>query len=77
MTVDSKAVFEAALSLSPDDRAELAERLILSLDEKHQTDLEAAWNAEIQRRLDEIDQGKVELIPGEEAMRLLRARKKV
>lgn len=76
MTSNSKSVLDAALSLPPDDRAELAEQLMLSLDEKYQAELEAAWNAEIQRRLDDIDQGKVQLIPGDEAMRMLRARKK-
>ena len=36
MTAQAKAVAESALSLAADERAELAERLLLSLDEKYQ-----------------------------------------
>jgi len=35
---------ESALALPADDRAELAERLLLSLDEKHHSELDTAWN---------------------------------
>jgi len=76
MTADSKRVMDAALALPPDDRAELAEQLIRSLDENHQADLEAAWHTEIEHRLDEIDRGGVALIPADEAIRLLRQRMK-
>ena len=65
MTADAKSVFDAALALSADDRADLAERLMLTLDQQRQAQLEAAWDAEINRRLDEIDSGAVKLIPGD------------
>ncbi|HSU68253.1 MAG TPA: addiction module protein [Tepidisphaeraceae bacterium] len=52
MAADARSVLDAALALSPDDRADVAERLILRLDEQRQTDLNAAWDAEIDRRLD-------------------------
>lgn len=77
MSSNSKAVLEAALSLSPEDRAELAERLMLSLDEQHQAEVERAWEEEIGRRLDQIDRGEVTLISAEEAKQRIRERKKI
>jgi putative addiction module component (TIGR02574 family) len=76
MTAHSKSIVEAALSLPADDRAELAERLISSLDKKYQAELEAAWNVEIERRFDEIERGDVQLIPGDEALRMFKSRTK-
>lgn len=77
MSGKSKSILEAALSLSADERAEIAERLMFSLDDQHQAEIEAAWDAELQRRADEVDRGDVALIPGDEAMRRLRERKGV
>jgi putative addiction module component (TIGR02574 family) len=40
------------------ERAELAHFLIRSLDEEEDVDAEAAWDAELARRADEIKSGK-------------------
>lgn len=37
-------------------------------------EIEAAWSSEIKCRLDEIDSGAVELIPGEQVLAEMRAR---
>ncbi len=47
-----------AHNLSPDERAELAHDLIVSLDETSDTEFEAAWDTEIERRVKEIKSGK-------------------
>ena len=39
-------------------------------------EVEFAWDAEIKRRLDEIDSGAVEMIPGEEVLARMDARLK-
>lgn len=77
MSDDSKTILEAALALPPDDRIEIAERLMFSLDEVHQREIEEAWNSEIQRRMDEVDRGEVAMIPVDEAMRRIRERKRI
>ena len=41
--MDSKTLQEAALSLPPDERAALAEKLLSSLDEPSEAELERAW----------------------------------
>ena len=58
-----------ALSLPRETRAEIAERLIASLEDKKSTDrAEKAWKTEIRRRRREIREGKTRLLPANEAM---------
>ena len=63
-----------ALSLSESERAELAHNLVASLDGPAESDAEKAWDAEIVRRLAEIDSGTASLIDREEFRRRMRAR---
>lgn len=51
MTQASNQVLEAALKLSPDERAAVAAQLLVSLDGERDEDVEAAWAAEIERRV--------------------------
>jgi putative addiction module component (TIGR02574 family) len=62
------------LHLPADDRAELARQIILSLDEPAQdADAEIAWEAEIERRLGQIDRGEVTLLEWRESIERIRA----
>lgn len=72
MTDKSKVVLEEALKLTANERAEVAEQLLASLDEVPDTDVEQAWQEEIQKRLQQIDRGEVKTIPWEEVQRRLR-----
>jgi putative addiction module component (TIGR02574 family) len=47
-----------ALRLSDKDRAELAHLLLVSLDEDVEEGVEAAWDAELDKRVREIDSGQ-------------------
>ena len=60
-----------ALKLSNSERARLAERLLASLDED--SEIEEAWAAEVERRIADVESGRVQMIPAEEA--IARARK--
>lgn len=53
---------KAALSLPPDDRAQLADQLLASLGGENQEEIDAAWAEEAERRMKEIREGKVEPI---------------
>ena len=55
-------------------RAELAHSLVGSLDGPADADAESAWDAEMLRRLGEIDAGTAELIDRVEFRRRMRAR---
>ena len=72
MTEKSQVVLEEALKLSANERAEVAEQLIASLDQVPDTDVEQAWQQEVQRRLQQIERGEVKTIPWEEVQRRLR-----
>jgi putative addiction module component (TIGR02574 family) len=61
------------MSLAPETRAELAERLIGSLAEDVSSEITNSQLAEVRRRIAEVESGKVELIPGDEV--LARARR--
>lgn len=63
-----------ALNLSETDRAELAQQLVASLDGARDPGAEEAWDAEILRRLAEIDAGTAKLIDRAEFSRRMRAR---
>ena len=58
-----------ALRLPKSARAALAARLLESLDAEIDEDAEEAWDAEIARRHEEIDSGRVKMVPWSEARR--------
>ena len=67
-------LFEAALGLPLGDRVRLARELLESLDGSADPGADAAWVAEIGRRVEAIGRGEAELIDGDEAHRRIRAR---
>lgn len=72
MTQKSQVVLEEALKLSPNERAEVDEQLIASLDEMPDADVEQAWQEAVQRRLQQVERGEVELIDSDTVMAELR-----
>jgi putative addiction module component (TIGR02574 family) len=60
-------VLETALTLPPDERAELAERLLSSLDMKRQLQIDALWAAEAEDRIDAFERGQINTVSLEEA----------
>jgi putative addiction module component (TIGR02574 family) len=71
LTPQVSELLEKALALSTEDRGLIIDRLIESLDNEPAEEVEAAWSEEIKRRVEEIQSGKVEMIPGEEVDRRL------
>lgn len=71
-TVDE--LFLAATQLSERERADLAGRLLDSLEAEHDEGVEAAWAEEIERRVRQIESGEVRTIPWEEVRAKLFAR---
>lgn len=65
----AEAVLHDALALPPKDRAELASRLLESLDEVREPGAEDLWAAEITRRVEEVRNGTVIPISAEESVR--------
>jgi putative addiction module component (TIGR02574 family) len=74
MSPELDELLKKAMSLPPQDRGALAATLLESLDEVAQADpdVEAEWQNEIARRLDEIRAGKVKTVPWPEVRRKAR-----
>lgn len=68
------AVLAEALQLPPEERAEVAKRLIASLDGPADEDVEAAWLAEVERRLQDVDRGTAKVEPWDAVRERLAAR---
>ncbi len=66
MSHDYAEIEKSARLLSPEERARLSEAMIESLREAMPSDIEAAWEAEIQRRIDAYERGEANLIPAED-----------
>jgi putative addiction module component (TIGR02574 family) len=64
---------EEALHLSKEERAQLIQRLVLSLDAPSDQDLSSDWLLEARRRAEELDDGIVRAVPSEDVMRKARA----
>jgi len=81
MTVDE--IKYAAADLTPKDRRELAHFFLDTLEEESthtltdslngfaSAEIRDSWMVEIQRRIEELDSGKVKAIPGDEVMQRL------
>ena len=66
MSPKLKSVADQALELTPEDREQLACRLVDSLDDERLTEVDEAWLDVAERRFDELVNGDVEGIPGEQ-----------
>jgi putative addiction module component (TIGR02574 family) len=64
---------EQALGLSECERAELAHRLLLSLDGVAEDGVEEAWEEEIAKRVERINNGTAKGRPAEDVLRDIRA----
>ena len=71
--MNTETIRQEALSLPVQQRAELAEQLLSSLDALSEAEIEQLWLREAARRADEIDQGLATRIPADEARRQAQA----
>ena len=69
MTKSAEMLLAEALRLDSGSRAELAAELLASLDGPADPDAEAAWTAEIERRVAAITAGTAKLEPWDEVKR--------
>ena len=62
-------LLSASMSLSLEERAELAERLLLSIDNPPEAEIERLWLDEAERRLNVFRNGNSKTIPASEVFR--------
>lgn len=71
MPTPAELIEAEALKLTPSERADLADKLWLSVHSEEEVD--AAWEEEIVRRIDDLDAGRTQAIPYEQVRAELRA----
>jgi hypothetical protein len=71
--MNTETLEQAALHLPVQQRAELAHKLLLSLDEQSEDEIAQAWSAVAVRRAAEIDLGQADVISAEEVSRAAHA----
>ncbi len=76
MIRNSAKVANDALSLPPKSRAKLAEKLLESLDDPRQKEIDRLWAEEAEDRIDAYERGDLKAIPGKEVFRRLKRQKK-
>ena len=74
MAMPPSKVLEEALALTPEQRLDLAAELLASVDDEPPETWEAAWRAEFDDRIAEVEAGAVRPVPWDEARARLRAR---
>jgi putative addiction module component (TIGR02574 family) len=72
MALTVEQIVEEALALPSEARALLADRLVESLDPTEDGDIQQLWIAEARRRRDDVRAGRVQTIPGDEALERVR-----
>lgn len=68
-----KQIRDEALHLSEEERADLAHKLLLSLDTPSPDEIATDWLLEAHRRAQELDEGIVQPIPSEEVRKKAQA----
>jgi putative addiction module component (TIGR02574 family) len=63
------ALKKEVLKLPAEDRIKLAEDVLESVDDFTTPEIDAAWRAEIRRRVDEVESGKVKGIPAKQVLK--------
>jgi putative addiction module component (TIGR02574 family) len=66
MSLPVETLTEQALALPADQRALLADKLVESLDPAEEVGIRAAWMAEIDRRIADVESGRTKTIPAEQ-----------
>ena len=67
--MQSEQATKEAMKLNIEEKAELAQRLLASLDDAPASEIEKLWLEEAERRLREFREGKTKGIPVEEVFR--------
>lgn len=69
MAMNLEELAAEVMKLALEDRAQLASRLLLSLEEPSESEIEKLWLEEAERRLREFREGRVQGIPGDQVFR--------
>ncbi|SEG69317.1 addiction module protein [Marinobacterium lutimaris] len=71
--MDLKQIEDEALHLTKEERAQLVQRLVASLESPSAEELRSDWLLAARRRAEELDQGFVQAVSGEDVLKKARA----
>ena len=71
--MNTESIEQTVLQLPVHQRAELARKLLQSLEDQDQDEIAQSWNAVATRRAAELDSGRADVVPAEEVNRAARA----
>lgn len=71
--MDLQKIEDEVMQLPKKERAQLIQRLVLSIDTPSVEELRADWLAEARGRAEELDSGSVHAVSGEDVLRKARA----
>jgi putative addiction module component (TIGR02574 family) len=72
MSMTLEQLASEAMSLTSAERAQLVERLVESLDPGHAKQVQEMWIDESRKRRDDVRNGRVQTISGDEALATVR-----
>jgi putative addiction module component (TIGR02574 family) len=75
MSTKGSELLEAALNLPPEERAQMAERLLTSLEVPSDERIDELWAEEAEDRLDAYERGEIKTIRASEAFGVARSPK--
>jgi putative addiction module component (TIGR02574 family) len=76
MTKAQERIIEQAMALPPEDRVEVAERILITVDPSQLPQIDPALAEEAERRIDALERGEDRTYPLEEVIQSFRARGK-
>ena len=71
--MNHQSIEDEALHLPREKRALLIQRLVLSLESPSEKELKSDWLLEAKRRAEELDNGTVQTVSGDDVMKKARA----
>ena len=75
MVAFAEQIYEQALDLPIDDRLMLIDKLLYSTNLPTREEIDQAWAKEVELRCTALENGKAELIPGEEVFEKVKRKK--
>jgi putative addiction module component (TIGR02574 family) len=74
--MSSEQILKEAMALSLEERADLVDKLLATLDPVDRGEIDRAWAEEAERRIDACDAGEMEVEPVEDVIAALKGRKR-
>ena len=66
MSIQSEKILSDVLELTPEERAELIEKVIQSFESPERKKIDSLWAKEVEERIEAYERGEIKSIPSDE-----------